>query len=65
MDVPRAFMYYGRMEEGSKEVPGDMIGIFLPIRYFENAMERNIQQANGIVLGFREKINAELGKINE
>lgn len=63
--LPRAFMYYGRMEEGNKEVSGDMIGIFLPIRYFENAMERNIQQANGIVLGFREKINAELGKINE
>ena len=41
--LPRAFMYYGRMEEGNKEVSGDMIGIFLPIRYFENAMERNIQ----------------------
>ena len=63
--LPRALMYYGRMAEGDKEVAGDMIGIFLPIRYFENAMERNIQQANGIVLGFREKINTEFGKIND
>ena len=42
-------------------LPGDKtgseeLGIFLPLRHFGDAMERNIEQADGIALGFREEM---------
>ena len=54
--LPRAFMYYGVMDENKFEQPSSEIGIFLPFRHFEHQLEKNIEQANGIGLGCRERI---------
>ena len=54
--LPRAFMYYGIMDENKFEQPSSEIGIFLPFRHFEHQLEKNIEQANGIGLGCRERI---------
>ena len=54
--LPRAFMYYGVMDENKFEQPSSEIGIFLPFRHFEHQLQKNIEQANGIGLGCRERI---------
>ena len=54
--LPRAFMYYGVMDENKFEQQSSEIGIFLPFRHFEHQLEKNIEQANGIGLGCRERI---------
>lgn len=54
--LPRAFMYYGVMDENEFEQQTSGIGIFLPFRHFEHQLEKNIEQANGIGLGCRERI---------
>ena len=54
--LPRAFMYYGTMDENKMEHQTSQIGIFLPFRHFEHQLEKNVEQANGIGLGCREKI---------
>lgn len=54
--LPRAFMYYGIMDKNKFEQPSSEIGIFLPFRHFEHQLEKNIEQANGIGLGCRERI---------
>lgn len=54
--LPRAFMYYGVMNENEFEQQSSEIGIFLPFRHFEHQLEKNIAQANGIGLGCRERI---------
>ena len=54
--LPRAFMYYGKMQINGQETGSEELGIFLPLRHFGDAMERNIEQADGIALGFREFI---------
>ena len=54
--LPRAFMYYGKMQVNGQETGSEELGIFLPLRHFGDAMERNIEQANGIALGFREEM---------
>ena len=54
--LPRAFMYYGVMDENEFEQQTSEIGIFLPFRHFEHKLEKNIEQANGIGLGCRERI---------
>ena len=53
--LPRAFMYYGVMDENKFEQQSSEIGIFLPFRHFEHQLEKNIEQANGIGLGCRER----------
>lgn len=58
--LPRAFMYYGKMQMNGKETGSEELGIFLPMRHFGEAMERNIEQANGIALGFREEMESML-----
>ena len=54
--LPRAFMYYGKMQVNGQETGSEELGIFLPLRHFGDAMERNIEQADGIALGFREEM---------
>ena len=54
--LPRVFMYYGKMQVNGQETGSEELGIFLPLRHFGDAMERNIEQANGIALGFREEM---------
>ena len=54
--LPRAFMYYGKMQVNGQETGSEELGIFLPLRHFGDAMERNIEQANGIALGYREEM---------
>ena len=54
--LPRAFMYYGVMDENEFEQQSSEIGIFLPFRHFEHQLVKNIEQANGIGLGCRERI---------
>ena len=56
LQLPRAFMYYGVMDENKFEQQSSEIGIFLPFRHFEHQLEKNIEQANGIGLGCRERI---------
>ena len=54
--LPRAFMYYGVMDENKFEQQSSEIGSFHPFRHFEHQLEKNIEQANGIGLGCRERI---------
>lgn len=54
--LPRAFMYYGKMEEDGKELESDRIGIFLPFHHFESRMKKYMEMANGIGLACRGNI---------
>ena len=45
-----------RMQVNGQETGSEELGIFLPLRHFGDAMERNIEQADGIALGFREEM---------
>ena len=38
--LPRAFMYYGVMDENKFEQQSSEIGIFLPFRHFEHQLEK-------------------------
>lgn len=54
--LPRAFMYYGKMEKDGKELESDRIGIFLPFHHFESRMKKYMEMANGIGLACRGNI---------
>ena len=58
--LPRALMYYGKRDEQGAEKHTSKLGIFLPFCHFEREMEKNIELANGIGLGCRETILAEM-----
>ena len=58
--LPRALMYYGKRDEQGAEKHTIKLGIFLPFCHFEREMEKNIELANGIGLGCRETILAEM-----
>ena len=59
-ELPRAFVYYGKRDEHGIEKHTSKLGIFLPFCHFEREMEKNIELANGIGLGCRETILAEM-----
>ena len=59
-ELPRALMYYGKRDEHGIEKHTSKLGIFLPFCHFEREMEKNIELANGIGLGCRETILAEM-----
>ncbi len=54
--LPRAFLYYGKVETTGEETNSDRIGIFLPFHHFESRMKKHIEMANGIGLACRGKI---------
>lgn len=54
--LPRAFLYYGKVETTGEETNSDRIGIFLPFHHFEIRMKKHIEMANGIGLACRGKI---------
>ena len=58
--LPRALMYYGRRDENGVEKNTSKLGIFLPFCHFEHEMEKTVELANGIGLGCREAILAEI-----
>ena len=58
--LPRALMYYGRRDENGVEKNTSKLGIFLPFCHFEHVMEKTVELANGIGLGCREAILAEI-----
>ena len=58
--LPRALMYYGKRDENGVEKHTSTLGIFLPFCHFEREMEKTIELANGIGLGCREAILAEM-----
>lgn len=58
--LPRALMYYGKRDEHGIEKHTSTLGIFLPFCHFEREMEKTIELANGIGLGCREAILAEM-----
>ena len=53
-------MYYGKRDENGVEKHTSTLGIFLPFCHFEREMEKTIELANGIGLGCREAILAEM-----
>ena len=59
-ELPRSLMYYGKRDEHGVEKHTSTLGIFLPFCHFEREMEKNIELANGIGLGCREAILAEM-----
>lgn len=61
-ELPRALMYYGVRDEEGREKNTATLGIFLPFHHFERKMEKNIEIANGIGLGCREYILAEINR---
>ena len=61
-ELPRALMYYGVRDEEGREKNTATLGIFLPFHHFETKMEKNIEIANGIGLGCREHILAEINR---
>ena len=61
-ELPRALMYYGVRDEEGREKNTATLGIFLPFHHFERKMEKNIEIANGIGLGCREHILAEINR---
>lgn len=58
--LPRALMYYGRRDENGVEKNTSKLGIFLPFCHFEHEMKKTVELANGIGLGCREAILAEI-----
>ena len=58
--LPRALMYYGRRDENGVEKNTSKLVIFLPFCHFEHEMEKTVELANGIGLGCREAILAEI-----
>lgn len=57
---PRAAMFYGQEEEVEKTEGYDELGIFLPMHRFFDQMERKVEQANGIALSCREKMEKKI-----
>ncbi len=58
--LSRALMYYGKRDEPGIEKNTSKLGIFLPFCHFEREMEKTIELANGIGLGCRGAIRAEM-----
>lgn len=58
--LPQALMYYGRRDENGVEKNTSKLGIFLLFCHFEHEMEKTVELANGIGLGCREAILAEI-----